>query len=63
MLLICYTEKSQTRREAGSESHGSLRDSRVAWNEAVRLFSFKSLKQPNGELCGNLNGVKTRLGR
>lgn len=26
-------------------------------------FSFGSWTQPNGELCGNLNGVWTRLGR
>jgi hypothetical protein len=30
--------QSQTCREAGTESHGSLRDSRVAWKGAARLF-------------------------
>jgi hypothetical protein len=33
-LVSCYAcvyRKSQTRCETGTESHGSLRDSRVAW--------------------------------
>jgi len=38
MLTVYTFRKSQTRREAGTETHGSLRDGRVAWNEAARFF-------------------------
>ena len=42
MSLYFTYQRSQTRREAGTESYGSLQrggeDSRVAWKEAVRFF-------------------------
>jgi len=38
LASIIGSRKSQTRREAGAESHGSLRDSRVAWKKAARFF-------------------------
>jgi hypothetical protein len=37
--------KSQTRRKTGTENHGSLRDSRVAWKQAALFFAPGEPKQ------------------
>jgi len=38
MLTMVPYRQSQTRYEAGTESHGSHRDSRVAWRRRLGFF-------------------------